>query len=51
MVVVDSAIPVREDEDTIGAADTATDVPDHVRRRLVGPVGVLDDQDGRLSPR
>lgn len=47
MVIVDRSIPIREDEQPVESGRSSTEVPDGVKRRLVCPLGVLEDQHRR----
>ena len=47
MIYADISVAVGQDQDRRKFRYAAGDVPEHVQRRAVGPVGVLDDQDGR----
>jgi hypothetical protein len=44
------SVAVGEDQNRRKFRYAAGDVPEHVQRRAVSPVGILDDQDGRSWP-
>ena len=44
---VELVVAVRDDDQRRNVLDLAAEQLEHVERRLVGPVGVLDDKDGR----
>ena len=47
MVAVDLAVAVRDDESERQLAGAAAEHGEQLERGVVGPVGVLDDDDGR----
>ena len=49
MVVVELTIAIGEKQQSIGPGDSAPDVLDRIESGLVGPVRVLDDEDGRAN--